>query len=141
MESRMSANRSAALDQARKFARSIVENEQYKTILIARANAGELSPQVETLLFHYAYGKPSEVIESRTTIEDLRSKATDELFAELDATRLRLREALEAREIARSLLSEIEAARQKEVDAATQQQSNVVHFGERLARPKTEVTH
>jgi hypothetical protein len=42
------------------FARSIVEDPTYQKHLLARAQSGELAPPVEAMLFHYAYGKPTE---------------------------------------------------------------------------------
>lgn len=42
------------------FARSIVEDVTYQANLLQRAQAGELAPPVETMLYHYAYGKPMD---------------------------------------------------------------------------------
>jgi hypothetical protein len=42
------------------FAQSIVEDPEYKKNLVVRAKGGTLAPGMETMLFHYAYGKPVE---------------------------------------------------------------------------------
>lgn len=128
----MGSPRTAALSEARKFARSIIEDPEYKRILIARANAGHLAPQVEVMLYHYAYGKPIEVIESRTTIEDLRNKKVDELISELDETRTKLLAAVEAREHAREMLKQINEARDKEAAQTETTAQNVVHFADHI---------
>lgn len=44
--------------EVRDFARSILEADDYREHLRRRLIAGELSPQIETLLYHYAFGVP-----------------------------------------------------------------------------------
>jgi hypothetical protein len=48
--------------EVRAAARAIVDDPEYRTLLIARLKVGE-APHMETLLWHYAYGKPKETIE------------------------------------------------------------------------------
>lgn len=48
------------------YCRSIVEDATYRAQLQARALAGTLPPPLEVLLFHYAYGKPSEPLDVGT---------------------------------------------------------------------------
>jgi hypothetical protein len=47
-------------NEAVQFARGIILDSAYKANLKKRANDGSLPPAVETLLFHYAFGKPVE---------------------------------------------------------------------------------
>lgn len=48
---------------AQDFARGIVESADYRAALQAKVRAGTLAPAVESMLWHYAYGKPKESIE------------------------------------------------------------------------------
>ena len=51
-----------ATREIRELARSIVEDPAYLGKLKKRVAAGQ-APHMETLLYHYAYGKPKERIE------------------------------------------------------------------------------
>lgn len=44
-------------------ARLFVEDENYQHRLKVRLDEGTLAPGVETMLWHYAYGKPTEHLE------------------------------------------------------------------------------
>lgn len=44
------------------FAQSIVESLEYQRALRERAITGMLAPGIETMLFHYAYGKPVDAV-------------------------------------------------------------------------------
>lgn len=46
--------------EAQQFARGILQSDDYRNSLKSRAKTGTLPPQVETMLWHYAYGKPVE---------------------------------------------------------------------------------
>jgi hypothetical protein len=48
--------------EARDLARAIVDDPEYRRLLILRVQQGE-APQMEILLWQYAYGKPKETIE------------------------------------------------------------------------------
>jgi hypothetical protein len=72
--------------EAQAFARRIVAGEKYFESLKSRAESGTLAPAVETLLLHYAYGKPVEHVSLSTgheaelgsmTVEQLASRAAD----------------------------------------------------------------
>lgn len=43
--------------------KGIVENPDYRRNLRERADTGALAPAVETMIWHYAYGKPKERVE------------------------------------------------------------------------------
>lgn len=58
--------------EVREAARAIVDDPAYRESLIKRLHAG-LAPHMETLLWHYAYGKPKETIEveGNVTVEKI----------------------------------------------------------------------
>ena len=49
--------------EAREFGRAIVSDPGYQRKFEARARAGTLHYQLETMLWHYAFGKPKERVE------------------------------------------------------------------------------
>ena len=49
--------------EARAVCAAIVDDPTYRKTLVARAKAGELSPAIEAMLWHYACGKPKEQVE------------------------------------------------------------------------------
>ena len=53
--------------EARAVCAAIVDDPTYRKTLVARAKAGELSPAIEAMLWHYAYGKPEEQRRPRDT--------------------------------------------------------------------------
>lgn len=55
----------ARISEAQAFARDIVDSPEYRTALKARALSGALDPSMERELWHYAHGKPPEVLEVR----------------------------------------------------------------------------
>ncbi len=65
--------------EVRDLARQIVDDPEYRQALKLRVSLGE-APHMETLLWHYAYGKPKETValegsldvtgEIRTTVVD-----------------------------------------------------------------------
>ena len=77
------------LAAARTLALEILNDPIYKENLIARAQDGELSPQMEQLLFHYAYGKPVEELNVSAEDDNLADMSLDELrtyLQELEAS-------------------------------------------------------
>jgi hypothetical protein len=80
------------LAKARELASAIVADPAYFQDVKRRAIAGELSPQMETMLWAYAYGKPIETIEVSEPDRDLEvlsnadlARMAQELHAELSA--------------------------------------------------------
>ena len=51
-----------ATTEIRELARSIVKDDGYPQKLRARVEAGK-APHMETLLFHYAFGKPKDWVD------------------------------------------------------------------------------
>lgn len=49
--------------EVKSLAQGLLSSPEYQASLVARLNAGELAPAVESLLWHYAYGKPKETVE------------------------------------------------------------------------------
>lgn len=56
-----------ATQEAKSLASAIVHNRAYLRNLAERVNAGT-APHMETLLWHYAHGKPKEMIELDATL-------------------------------------------------------------------------
>lgn len=52
-----------ATAEVQKLCRRMVENSKYLTGIRKRLREGDLHPGVETMLWHYAYGKPKETVE------------------------------------------------------------------------------
>ena len=57
-----------ATAEIKAVARRLVEDPLYVTALAQRLVRGR-APHMETLLFHYAYGKPKETVEHSGTLE------------------------------------------------------------------------
>jgi hypothetical protein len=53
--------------EVRAAARALLDDPAYKDSLRARLNAGT-APHMETLLWHYAFGKPKETVEIEGTV-------------------------------------------------------------------------
>jgi hypothetical protein len=70
-------------------ARRILEDRAYQARLVTRLRAGR-APQIEVLLFHYAFGKPVERHEIATP-GDFSKLSDDELLAEFEAALMSLR--------------------------------------------------
>ena len=49
--------------EVREAARQLVEDPEYRENLAKRIRAGIAAPGMEALLWHYAYGKPKELVE------------------------------------------------------------------------------
>jgi len=52
-----------ATHEVRAVAQAIVEDPEYRRNLLARVRKGKAAPAVESLLWHYAYGKPKDTVE------------------------------------------------------------------------------
>lgn len=70
------------LAEAQTLARELLNDPLYKERLKLRLMSGGLPPALETMLYHYAFGKPIEVV----AIEDNRDleKMTDEELLETE---------------------------------------------------------
>lgn len=70
--------------EVREIAQRLVEDEVYQDQFRVRLQAGELGPGVETMLWHYAYGKPKDVVEHQglesisALLEAAKSRANGE---------------------------------------------------------------
>jgi hypothetical protein len=58
--------RNKATVEVREIARHMVEGPTYQPKLVERLEAGKCHPSVETLMWHYAYGKPREHVKVNT---------------------------------------------------------------------------
>lgn len=82
-----------SLKQSRKeFARAILNSTEYRDSLLWRIKMHELPPQVETLLYHYAYGKPTDIVEVREQVNKLESLSEAQLETHLLRVSERLRQ-------------------------------------------------
>ena len=72
---------------AREFAEGILNSREYRESLIRRIKSDTLPAAVETLLYHYAYGKPKESIEVNlgTSAQDLSNLSNEELAVRAEA--------------------------------------------------------
>ena len=73
--SKGTANKATA--EIKNAARAIVNDPEYRALLMIRLKLGE-APHMETLLWHYAYGKPKEQVEVKH-VEDFGGLSADEL--------------------------------------------------------------
>ena len=76
--------------EAREFALEVLRSTYYRESIRRRAALGLLPPAIESLLWHYAYGKPVERVELTAPgqIEDqMAEMSTDELRALAEETR------------------------------------------------------
>lgn len=69
--------------EVRDMARLLLTDPIYLENLSLRIRVGEAAPAVETMLWHYAYGKPKETVEVQApafedqSIEQLRARAIE----------------------------------------------------------------
>lgn len=70
-----------SLSFVREVAAQIIDDPIYRQTLLSRARAGTLHAAVETMLWHYRYGKPVEHVEVTAKTEDLSSLSSVELAA------------------------------------------------------------
>lgn len=66
--------------EIRNAAREIVEDPEYRRMLKIRLQVGE-APHMETLLWHYAYGKPVDRVEVKEVVGDFEGATAEELRA------------------------------------------------------------
>lgn len=62
------AQKKAEIKEAQRISRKLLTDPQYRRRLIQRLRAGIIQPGVEALLWYYAFGKPTETIESNTPV-------------------------------------------------------------------------
>ncbi len=84
-----------ATAEARSICTAILGDPTYRATLLVRAHAGTLPPAVETMLWHYAYGKPTDIVDVTVGAreENLRELSTEELLERVDTVREQLPEA------------------------------------------------
>lgn len=67
--------RAERMEKVRTIARDLLSDPDYVDNLKGRLKTGELKPQVEVALWHYAHGKPAETVK----LEDHRSWTDEQL--------------------------------------------------------------
>lgn len=70
--------RATRLALAKEFADELLDDVEYKRDLKLRIRAGE-APQLEILLYHYKFGKPTEQLELIDPQDDLENMTNEEL--------------------------------------------------------------
>ena len=75
--------------EARVFARSLVNDPEYRKKLLEDLRARRLAPQLESMLWAYAWGKPPDRIEVGRIGEEeaLMGLSNDDLIARLEAVK------------------------------------------------------
>jgi ribosomal protein L29 len=74
------------LKEAQDLATQVIDDKEYVQELRARAKNGELPPALETMLWHYRFGKPVDKIVV-TEEDDLAAMSSDELVKHLEELR------------------------------------------------------
>jgi hypothetical protein len=64
-----------------KFANAVLSSRQYRESVLRRIIMDELPPQIETLFYHYAKGKPVERFEVKDTTNPLEDMSVEQLEA------------------------------------------------------------
>jgi hypothetical protein len=67
-----------ATREVRDAARALVDDQDYRAALRVRLKAGT-APHMETLLWHYGYGKPTERIEVKDTTNEFEDLTAEQL--------------------------------------------------------------
>lgn len=66
----------------KQFCQNVLHSQEYRESLFRRIDSDSLPPQIETLLYSYAYGKPVERVEFNDVTEsNLEGKSLEELEA------------------------------------------------------------
>lgn len=78
--------------EAQSFARGLLTSDVYRDQLKERLEKGNLPPALETMLWHYAFGKPPEEV-AVTVSDDLSSLSTEQLAQRAEFALRTLREA------------------------------------------------
>jgi len=94
--------------EAKTFCQEVLRSEEYRNSVKTRARSGTLPPQVEVLLWHYAYGKPVEHVALTTAANtDLSELTTEQLAERANFIASVLRDTASAKEAAAALDREI----------------------------------
>lgn len=99
----------AQRNEAKLFALQIVRDPEYRSGLLRAARARKLPPAIETMLWHYAYGKPVEKIDIGLSTDELEEMSDLELAkraAMLAAVLSRTQDEVEARAATDEALNE-----------------------------------
>lgn len=67
-----------AKTEASRFARDLLNSEEYRSSLRERIKNKTLSPAVEVMLWHYGYGKPPETVEITSHVGDISQMTPDQ---------------------------------------------------------------
>lgn len=105
---RPKGSRNKSTLEAKEAAGEILESAEYRESLIVRAKAGTLPPQIETMLWHYRYGKPIERLEVSDLTKQLAELSDEQLAERLEKTTDRVRQIMAARAATRMVTEVME---------------------------------
>lgn len=74
--------------EARELAQRLVHDADYQRGLVERAQAKKLHPAIEVMIWHYAFGKPTEKLEVSGSLMADPARMTDEQLTAALATAL-----------------------------------------------------
>lgn len=63
----------------KQFCKLVLESEEYRRSVLQRVTLGTLPPAIETLIFHYAEGKPVEKMEIKDKTNPLDGMSLEQL--------------------------------------------------------------
>jgi len=63
---------------AKAFSEEILNSDEYRSALLCRILMHTLPPQIESLLYHYAYGKPVEHVEVKDVTDPLEEFSAEQ---------------------------------------------------------------
>ena len=81
--------------EAKSFCRRILSTDAYRVQLEKRLLSGSLPPALETMLWHYSYGRPVETVVVREEVEDLSVLSVSDLAKRMSEMQAALRQAEE----------------------------------------------
>lgn len=73
-----------ATQEAKAFCALIVDSEEYQASVYRRAMDGDLAPAMETMLWHYAKGKPTEhveIVHSQARLDEIAARDPEKFTA------------------------------------------------------------
>lgn len=88
-------NQKSRLDEARAWAKRLVDDPEYQLSVRSRMIGGVLPSAVEVRLLDYAYGRPIETLEVSDPDGDLRGMSQKELAALLSQLETQLKKVYE----------------------------------------------
>lgn len=77
-----------ATQEVKALCQRLVEDPVYQAGFVVRLNDGKLAPQLEALVWHYAYGKPKESVDVKVSTANLDNLPEEEQIKVAGALKL-----------------------------------------------------